>query len=146
MSSTESKIVAEGKWVGHAASERSWGLSETTEGKPTLGVRFAITSGPSEGQTLVAWFNFTDKAWKRSAQSLALVGWDGGDVRNLKLDPTKEVELEVVHETFKGEMRAKIAWVNALGVHTDRPLPDGVAADFAGWLSDSWRDARYPPP
>lgn len=131
-----------GSYLMRATSPKSFGFNETKErddggGKlPTIGIRLTFVSGPHEGLTVVRWLNFTDKTWKRSIDELKLLGWDGKcHPRDMTLDPSREVLAELtVERDNDGEPRAKVGFLNAVGVHTERPLPPNVLEEFGSWL------------
>src|SRR4051794_18119735 len=94
--------------------ESDLGIAQT--GKEQVFVKFAITSGPEEGQH-VTWFGYfnTPENAKRTIESLRTCGWTGTDITELTGIDANEVELVVEHEEYNGKTRAKVRWINEIG-------------------------------
>jgi hypothetical protein len=114
-------MIPEGNYLARGTS-MSEGKSKD-KGTPGVTVVFSITQeGPQKGQ-LLEWNGWlTEKSEARTAESLALCGWDGADPKTVG---TKEVLLVVEHEVIPPDpnkpapdpnapprKRAKVAWVN----------------------------------
>lgn len=112
MSDTK-QLVAEGTHTGVAVRHNvQWG--KTPAGNEQVVVPIKIKEGEYAGRTLT-WFGFfTEKTWARTMDALRYMGWRSDDISDLgALD--KEVEIVVTHETYEGETRARIQWVNEIG-------------------------------
>jgi len=114
-------MIPEGNYLARGTS-MSEGKSKD-KGTPGITVVFSITQeGPQKGQ-LLEWNGWlTEKSEGRTAESLALCGWDGSDPKTIS---SKEVLLVVEHEVIPPDpnkpapdpsapprKRAKVAWVN----------------------------------
>ena len=95
----------------------------TTQAKGTdfIAVTFPIGD---EGGTLewAGWL--TENAMEFTIAALKRCGWHGDDIRQTMRDglDANEVDLVVEWEEYKGEVRAKIAFINAPGLSDEKAL------------------------
>lgn len=89
-------LIPEGIYKARATT--NWALSETSKGTPYAHVEFEILNGAAKGRTITKDFFFSEKAWKKSVESLRACGWQGDDVSNLAGVERNEVVCKVVHE------------------------------------------------
>lgn len=87
-------------------------LGFSRNGNEEVAVQFEILSGETSGNMITWWGYFTEKSADRTLQSLMNAGWDGSDITDLNGLGSKEVELELVIDTYGGKQREKVAWVN----------------------------------
>ena len=93
------------------AVEHQFGVAET--GTEQVAVTFEIRSDGPWKEYRITWFGyFAEGTVRRTMESLRHCGWEGDDVTDLAGLDRNEVELEVVHEPYKGELRPKVKWVN----------------------------------
>lgn len=106
-------------------------LTESKNGTKQVAMRFRIIGGEFKGRTL-SWFGaFTSKAWSRTAEALRYCGFKGTDILDVENQTLNGVvSVTVEHNTYEGETKARIAWVNPLG-----GMPMKISH-----LSDSKRD------
>lgn len=91
------------------AFEWEWAVS--SNGTDYILVKFALDSGEH-----VYWRGFfSEKTRDRTAESLRHCGWDGVDLERLEGLGTKDAELVLEEEEYKGEVRTQVKWVNAIG-------------------------------
>lgn len=103
---------------GHfVAIARGFDFGVTGTGTDQIAVQFQIVEGELEGATIVWYGFFSEKAAKRTIESLRFMGWQGVDLSALTIDDLpNEVSIEVGTEAdLEGKPRFKVQWVNALG-------------------------------
>ena len=90
-------------------------VGETSKGDPQVVATFNVVHGGLKEQ--ISWFGFfTEKTQSTTIKSLITLGLQGNNPAG-PLTIGKEVELVVENETDqKGVTRAKVRWVNPLGV------------------------------
>jgi hypothetical protein len=105
-------------------------LTETRNGDPQVYVRLET----SDGHHLDWYLGFkSDKAEQYAIKSLRSMGWRGDDFSRLSAeDLPNEVEARVEHDTYNGETKLKVKWVNGPndGPRT-KPLDSNKAMSFA---------------
>jgi hypothetical protein len=86
-----------------------------TEKSPfTAVLSFEILRGPQAGQHISAFLYFGEKSVNRSMESLRVCGFKGDDLdKFVDQTPDQEVQIVVEHETYDGQTRAKIKWINS---------------------------------
>jgi hypothetical protein len=86
-------------------------LRVSKNGNEMVVVTFHI---PSE-ETNLTWFGTfsSTKGSNVALRALRAMGWSGDDITDLSDCTKSEVELVVEMETWEGETRAKVKWVNA---------------------------------
>jgi hypothetical protein len=105
------------------AVDHQFGVAET--GTEQVAVTFEVCVGPASGERITWYGFFTEAAAKRTLESLRTCGWEGDDVTNLVGVDKLEVELDVVHENYNGELRPRVRWVNKPGgVKMKRPMTE----------------------
>lgn len=93
------------------AVEHQFGFADT--GTEQVAVTFEIRTEGRWKEYRITWFGyFTEATVRRTLESLRTCGWEGDDVTDLSGLDRNEVEIEVVHEPYKGELRPKVKWVN----------------------------------
>jgi hypothetical protein len=109
------ELIPEGAYKARATS-MSWGESSNKH-TPGVTVVFSLTDGLYKGK-MFEWTGWMSPATsERTAESLAICGYDGEDDRTIALN---EVELIIENESFttsKGETRVRnrVQWVNDPG-------------------------------
>jgi hypothetical protein len=121
----------------YRAKAREWGLGESGTGKPQVAVSFLVlTEGATHAQ--LTWYGyFTDETFDRTVESLRHCGWQGDDLSDLSGLDANEVDLVVEDETYNGETRTRVQWVNKAG---GLALRAPMAADRAKAFAASMRD------
>jgi len=116
----EEKIKA-GNHIGQVTA---WGV---LEGKQAPQVFVKTTIG-------LTWFgSLSERALNITLKSLVTMGFMGDDLSELvknqenALDKNKDLELVVEYETYNGETRPKIKWVNDLGGGFKNQMDSGTA-------------------
>lgn len=83
-------------------------------GREQVAVLFEVIDGDHKGTT-ITWFGFfTEQTAERTIESLIYAGWDG-ESETLDGLGTTEVSIVVEHDTYNGETKPKVAWVNRPG-------------------------------
>ena len=119
-------MIPEGTYRARATDGH---LGYTSKGNEQVVVTFAITGGPHEGQA-VTWFGFfSDACFDRTIRSLRHCGWQGNDVSDLTGIDTRDVDIVVEHNEYKGKITPRVSWVNQIGGLSGM-TPD-QATDFA---------------
>jgi hypothetical protein len=106
-------MIAEGTYTARAVSAM---LSKSpTKGTPCVVVTLRIEQpGPHKGE-LIDWIGWLSEATRaRTAESLALMGFDGSDLETVQRN---DVAIVVEHETFTTESgatrtAARVKWIN----------------------------------
>lgn len=118
--------VPEDKFKGRCIDAKM-GFSKD-KGTEYVSCQIEIVEGPHQGK-LLKWDGwFSDAAAERTIKSMRYLGWQGNDFGNLSsMMAGKAVALVTVEheESIKNgvtRVYAKIAWVNSLGVHMDKPM------------------------
>lgn len=107
--------VPQGKYIARA---KAWGFGVAGTGTEQIGVSFEITEGDYAGKR-VGWYGFfnSEENAKRAMRSMRTCGWDGqGPVTEADGLDTNDVEIVVEEDSYQGETKSKVAWVNAIGV------------------------------
>jgi hypothetical protein len=84
-------------------------FSQTSRGNDQV----VVTLETDDGKDHVWNGYFTDGAIERTVESLRHMGYDGGDLADMKL--TERVELVIEPEEYKGKVRDRVKWVNKIG-------------------------------
>jgi len=101
----------------HVAKVKNHVLAKTSTGIEQIAVTFETDDGT------ITWYGyFTDKAIKRTIESLKILGWnpEEHDHQVASLHDTgllvgAEAEIVVENEEYDGRTRAKVRWVNSIG-------------------------------
>lgn len=102
-----------------------------------------VTFMDPEGDTITAYLFCTDAAWPYTAEKLGKMGWDpearGYAFEELNEDPSPlrgwRGDIVCKSETYNGEAKLKVQFINALGETGGRErMNPGAAADFASRL------------
>lgn len=139
------RAIAQSIQFGHAGQDE----------KPQVVVEFKCVSedDPDHGYS-ISWFGFfTEKALKRTIESLRYIGWKGDDLAELPgLAETgmlaDEVDLVVEHEEYEGQLKAKVSWVNKPGggrVQLAKPMEADSLKSFAARMKGSIAAAERAP-
>lgn len=138
----------------YTARARAWGIGVTND-KETIGVQFQITTENAEFNHITWYGFFTEKTWERTIESLRYCGWEGDDIAELTdsrggLDKN-EVELVIDDEDYKGNLVAKVKWVNRVGVALKAPLQGDRLKAFSASMRSQIRakdasEGRKPAP
>lgn len=101
--------------IGRIRAKATGGeLGYANTGTEQVQVQFKILEGPDEGRDITWWGYFTDKAADRTLKALALAGWDGEDLSVLNGLGNNEVLLVIADDTYNGETRQRVQWINPL--------------------------------
>src|ERR1700729_4246097 len=102
----------------------AFGLGETNDGKPQIGVMFEIVDHPDFPGEQITWFGyFTEKTEDRTIESLQHMGWQGDDLTELaelagddatRVLPTP-VSIVCEPDTYDAKTKLKAQGVNQLG-------------------------------
>ena len=84
-----------------------------SKNKNTPGIEVVIDMGPQGTMTWTGWI--TGGATEFTIRSMRAMGWQGDDLADLSTLGTKECEVVVVEEEYKGNYYPKIAFINELG-------------------------------
>ena len=107
-------------------------LGYSTNGNEQVTVQFELLEGPDLGKTITWWGYFSEKTADRTLRALLDSGWDGKDVSVLDGLGSKDVRLTIGNDTYNGETRQRVQWVNPLtGPKTKTPMADTDRASFA---------------
>ncbi len=106
-------------------------LSKSSQkGTPCVDIEFEVTRRSADGVDEVGarirtqlWL--TEAALARTVESLRHTGWQGDDLSDLSTVGSKECAIVVVEDEYRGQIRLKVAYVNALGADG---LPTSVGA------------------
>jgi len=100
----------------HKAKAIEAALGRTNGGAPQVAVGFQIVDGPHAGE-LITWYGyFSELTQEATIKALRTCGWKSDSLANLVGVDENEVSLVVEHEKDeKGELRAKVRWVNSVG-------------------------------
>lgn len=100
-------MIAAGKYRARAVSG-DWGY--TGNGNEQVAVLFQLADTGEK----ITWYGFmTDKTADRTIESLLSCGVT--DLQSLSGIDANEVELDIAHDTYNGNTKAKVNWVNRLG-------------------------------
>lgn len=89
------------------------GYSETKAGTPQFTVQFSTESG-----TIAGFFAMTDKAIEHTIKKIRAMGYEGDDLDDLADGTVLKgcyCSIQVTHETYNGQISAKVGWVNPDG-------------------------------
>lgn len=107
----------------------------TKRGTEQIAIPVRIVDGECAGQ-VVTWFGtFAEgKATEIAIKALRACGWQGSDLSNLDGIGAVEVEAEIAYETWEGQERMKVRWLNPIGggrVKLEQPMTDAQRRAFA---------------
>ena len=104
-------------------------LRVSKNGNEMVVVTFSI---PSE-ETSLTWFGTfsSTKGSNVALRALRAMGWAGDDITDLAGFTKNEVELDVEMETWEGEARPKVKWVNPVKGSVGAAMDAGRKASFA---------------
>lgn len=141
-------IIPAGKY---RALCRSVQFATTKKGdeQVVIGFEFLDANGQPDGYHMSYFGMFGENSIDFTIEALRNCGWTGDDLAELpqlaeegKL--ASEVSLVVVHETYEGETRAKVKFVNRTGggkLKLERPLDDQSLKSFAQRMKSRVRAA-----
>jgi hypothetical protein len=105
-------MIAEGTYIARAVSAMV--SKSPTKGTPCVVVTLRIEQGEHKGE-MIDWVGWLTEATRaRTAESLALMGFDGSDLSTVQ---QREVSIVVEHESYvadNGSTRtvARVRWIN----------------------------------
>lgn len=101
------------------------------EDKEQLAVAFAIVGGEHDGKTIGTYLFFTDATIETTFKAMRAMGWKGVDPTAVE-ELTEEVMLVIEHEKDErnGGTRARVRWVNAIGMVVAKPLQGSRMQQF----------------
>jgi len=114
------------------AKAQSGELGYSTNGNEQVTVQFEILEGPDSGKSITWWGYFSEKSADRTLKALLDAGWDGKDVSVLGGLGGNDVRLTIDNDTYNGEVRQRVRWVNAMtGPKEQSPMASADRASFA---------------
>lgn len=122
-------MIPAGKYVARAQNAE-FGVSGQ-KGTDQVVVTFEIREGEHKGD-VIDWYGFfTEKTGQRTVESLRHCGctFPGDDVFDTAGLGTKDVQIVVEHEEYKGQTKARVQWVNELGAGL-KPMETAAKASF----------------
>lgn len=108
-----------------------WGVNE--KGNDQCVVSFEILEGPDAGRRISAWLYFTvEKNSERSLESLRYCGcsFPDNDVTSTEGFGATDVRLTIEHDTYNGETKARVKWINSSAPFAGKPMDDGKKSAF----------------
>ncbi|MEZ4871242.1 MAG: hypothetical protein R2827_03145 [Bdellovibrionales bacterium] len=138
----EKNLIPAGRYIGriieYAITKREGQTS------PELQVQFEFDVPGLGKRKLTSYKYFTDKGRKYALQALAILGLKGNDPSVLVenhfgsgyLDEEGEFEIEVIQESYQGETKNKIGWVNRPGAGGVAKVEGNAAQSLKGQLGD----------
>lgn len=96
-----------------------------------LVINFELTDEHVKGQRMDAYLYFTEKTAKRSIESLRILGYEGDDLSAVEFPADNECDLVCAIDTYKGESKMKVQWINAVGQAAVKRLAPADAKAFA---------------
>jgi len=117
-------MLKPGKFEAKPIGQPEFGLS--SGGHNYARVDFKLIDGPNRDEITAAYLYFSDKTAGRSSGVLRYCGAKDFDWPEAKLDGfgSRNVLLDLREETYKGEVRIKVAWVNEIKAPTELPDTD----------------------
>jgi hypothetical protein len=133
----------------HAVKVVNHQLGKSSTGTAHVAVLF---EDPEGGR--ITWYGYlTDAALERTIASLRILGWDPtkhdgriDSLHNSGLLVDAEAEVVVEMETYNGETRPKVKWVNEVGGGMGEGMPAEEALSFASSLRQKILSAQPPKP
>jgi hypothetical protein len=120
----------------HTAVARQWNWGLTEKGNQQVAVEFEILDGPDAGKR-ITWFGyFSEKARKRTLESLRYCGWKNDDIMDMLGMGDLQVVIVIGYEEYENRTRAKVQWINqpSRGVTMERPMDMASKRMFAAEL------------
>lgn len=142
-------MIAEGTYAATAKKietddgPRSIQFGQSGEKKtPLCSVVCEILRGPFAGQTITWYGYFTDKpdVTRRTIEGMRAFGFTGDDLAAMMFQhPDQEAEIVVNHETYKGRLQARVAFVNLprSGLKVENQLRDGALRQFSAQMQSA---------
>jgi len=136
MSETHQPRIPKGRYRARAVT---WGLGTAATRREQVAVEFELTDDEWRGQR-ITWYGFfgndpgrgTKTPTQITVEALRACGWQGDDISELDGLDANEVELVIEPETFRGETRSKVKYVNRpSGLGLRAPMTHDQARAFA---------------
>ncbi len=90
--------------------------SEAKTGTVQLVLGFEVTQeGEQKGNTITGFFPCTENSMGYTVEKMRALGWKGVDLDDLSTLGTEEADIVVKQETYNGETKLKVAFVNKIG-------------------------------
>ena len=112
-------MLNEGRYL---ARELKADLGKSSTGNAQVAIEFELLQDGYLGEKITAYRSFTATQLKNgktvqemTIEELIACGWDGEDWDNWTGLGTAEVELVIVHDTYQGKTKAKVAFINTPG-------------------------------
>lgn len=109
-------MIAKGK---HNAKVTGASFGTSSNNNEQVAIQFEITDGDFAGECIACIAAFTEDATEYTVEKMRNCGWDGDDIREFKtLADTGQlgpVVIVVEHEEYKGNLHAKVKFVNKPG-------------------------------
>lgn len=141
-------MIDAGRYTGRVTG---YAFGETGNGDDQLGISVELFDEHQRSLGEYTWYGYfhTEKSFAQTMKTLKVgLGWQGDDVTNLDEVVGVEVSGVIAHETYEGETKARLAFINAPGgVAIAKPLDEGRKASLrdkvrARILSGGAPDAR----
>jgi len=97
----------------YRAKAREWAWGMSSNNNPQLAISFELLDHP--GESITAYRSFTDEAFDYSLDALRTCGWKGDDFDDLTGLDRNEVVLVLENETYEGETKLKVKYINSTG-------------------------------
>jgi hypothetical protein len=112
----EGELIPQGRYVVRAIHCR-FGHADNEKRTEQVGLQLEIQEGEFKGR-LLSWYGFfTDDATEIALKAMRALGWEGVDLRQFQTVYNGKAQAVVQHERDpKGKMRAKVQWINPIGV------------------------------
>jgi hypothetical protein len=137
-------MIPDGKYIARA---KSFQYGTASSGTEQVGVEYEIVDGEYAGHRITGYFSFTDAAAPYTFTKLRNSGWRGDDLEKLDCLGSVDVELVIVKDTYNGQAKTKVSFVNVpggSGVGMKSPMTDtkSFAERMRGLTIASRKDER----
>jgi hypothetical protein len=106
--------------------------SEAKTGTVQLVLGFEVVQeGDQKGNTIVGFFPCTENSMAYTVEKMRALGWKGVDLDDISTLGSEDADIVVKAETYGGETRFKVAFVNRPGATLAAPLDDDKRKAFA---------------
>jgi hypothetical protein len=107
-------------------------FNEAKTGTIQLVIGFEVTQeGDQKGNTITGFFPCTENSMSYTVEKMRALGWKGVDLDDLSTLGTEEADIVVKSESYNGESRLKVAFVNKPGAVIVPPLDSDRRKAFA---------------
>ena len=118
----------------HKAKAKKAEMGYTSNGNEQIAMLVEFVGGPNDNK-LMTWYGyFSEKTADRTLESLMIAGWDGDNLAELAGLGSTEFTAVVEPDTYQGETKMRINWINRLEGRTPalaNKMDAGSKAAFA---------------